>query len=65
MKGLLYFELLEPKQTVNAQCYCQQLRYLNEIILEKRTGPGHGKQKVILLHDNARPHFAMETQNLN
>ena len=63
MKGILYFELLEPKQTVNAQRYSQQLRRLNEVILEKRIGPDHGKQKVILLHDNARPHVAMETQN--
>ena len=63
MNGILYFELLEPKQTVNAQRYSQQLRFLNEVILEKRTGPGHGKGKVMLLHDNACPHIALQTQN--
>ena len=63
MKGILYYKLLEPGQTVNAQHYSQQLRCLNEKILEKRTGPGHGNRKVILLHDNARPHVAISTQN--
>ena len=62
MKGVLYYELLEPKQTVNAQRYSQQLRRLDEQILEKRTGQGHGKRKVMLLHDNARPHVAIATQ---
>jgi histone-lysine N-methyltransferase SETMAR len=64
MKGILYYELLEPGQTVNAQHYSQQLRRLNEKILEKRSGPGHGNRKVILLHDNARPHVAISTQNI-
>ena len=62
MKGILYYELLEPQQTVDAQRYSHQLRRLNEKILENRTGPGHGKRKVMLLHDNARPHVAKETQ---
>ena len=61
-EGILYYELLEPKQTVNATLYSQQLMYLNEKILENRTGPGHGNKKVILLHDNARPHVALITK---
>ena len=62
IKGILYFELLQPKQTVNAQLYSQQLTRLDEKIREKRTGPGHGNLKVKLLHDNARPHVAIETK---
>ena len=62
IKGILYFELLQPKQTVNAQLYSQQLTRLDEKIREKRTGPGHGNRKVILLHDNARPHVAIKTK---
>ena len=62
MKDILYFELLEPQQTVDAQCYSHQLRRLNEKILENRTGPVHGKREVMLFHYNARPHVAKETQ---
>ena len=62
IKGILYFELLQSKQTVNAQVYSQQLTRLNEKIREIRTGPGYGNRKVILLHDNARPHVALETK---
>ncbi len=62
LKGILYYELLEPKQTVNAQLYSQQLTRLSKKIEEKRSGTGHGNRKVILLHDNARPHVAMAAQ---
>ena len=62
MKGIIYYELLEPKQTVNSQLYSQQLRRLDEKIKENRSGPGHGNRKVILLHDNARPHVALTTK---
>ena len=62
IKGILYFELLQSKQTVNAHLYSKQLTRLNEKIREIRTGPGYGNRKVILLHDNARPHVALETK---
>ena len=62
-KGLLYYELLEKKQTVKAPLYSQQLRRLNEKIEEKRHWNAQGTRKIILLHDNARPHVAMETKD--
>ena len=62
MKGILYYELLEPCQTVNAKLYGEQLMRLNQKIIESRTGPGNRNKKVILLHDNARPHVALDTK---
>ena len=64
MKGLLYYELLDPGQTVTAQRYCDQLSKLNEKISELRKYVGHSGRKVILLHDNARPHGASATKNM-
>ena len=62
MKGILYYELLEPKQRVNSTIYSDQLRRLREKIEEKRPWNGHGARPIILLHDNALPHVAMETK---
>ena len=56
LKGILYYEMLEIGQTVNATRCSQQLKRLNEEILKKRVGPRHGNRKVILLHDNVKPH---------
>ena len=52
LKGILYYELLNPKQTVKSHFFSQQLRRSSEGIEEKRSGPGH---------DNARSHFALST----
>ena len=52
------YELLQPKQTVTAECYCQQLSRLSKILDEKRPFTGHGPRPVTLLHDNARPQIA-------
>ena len=62
MKGVIYYELLEPKKTVNADLYSQQLIRVSQALERKRPSNGHGKRKVILLHDNARPHVALTTQ---
>ena len=61
-KGIIYYELLEPKQTVNANLYSQQLTRLSEALRKKRPFSCDGRQKVILLHDNARPHVAKTTR---
>ena len=35
-KGVIFFELLDPRETINAEKYCEQLKILkNKIHLEK------------------------------
>lgn len=61
-KGVVYFELLKPGQTVTADRYRQQLLDLNRALKEKRSEWANRHGKVILLHDNARPHVAKLVQ---
>ena len=62
MKGVVYYELLEQGQTMNSKHYSQQLKRLNEELDLKRLFFGHGPRTLILLHDNARPHVAINTK---
>ena len=62
-KGILYYELLQQRQTVTAERYCEQLNRLNEILDEKRPFVGQGTRPVKLLHDNARPHVAKSVRD--
>ncbi len=48
--------------TLNAERYSQQLERSSKALEEKRPIQGHGRRKVILLHDNAKPHVAISTQ---
>lgn len=57
-QGVLYYELLKPNETVTADVYRRQLNKLNDVMLQKRPAIASNKRKVILLHDNARPHVA-------
>ena len=51
-QGVLYWELLNPGESVKATAYCAQLDRLAATIQQKR--PRHGP--IRFLHDNARPH---------
>lgn len=60
-KGVIYHEVLKQGQTVNAAVYCEQMDRLNEKIREKRPALIN-RRKVIIHHDNARPHVADVTR---
>lgn len=57
-KGIVWWELLPANVTIKASIYCDQLEIVAKAIPEKRPN----LQKVIFLHDNARPHVAKETR---
>lgn len=57
-EGVLYYELLRPNKTVTADRYQQQLSRLSDELTQKRPSVANNRRKVILLHDNARPHVA-------
>ena len=50
--------MLKPGETVTSDRYRQQLIKLNQALKRKRPEWGDKTHKVILLHDNARPHVA-------
>jgi len=55
-KGVIYYELLKPGETVTAERYQQQLLNLSEALREKRAENEERRSKVRLLHDNAPSH---------
>ena len=57
-KGVIYYELLQPGETVNTERYRQQMIDSNQALREKRPGYQKRQHKVILLHDNAPSHSA-------
>lgn len=57
-RGVIYFELLKPGETVDTKRYQQQMIALDSAIRSKRPEYEKRQHKVILLHDNAPAHKA-------
>ena len=55
---LIYYELLKPNGTITGELYWTQLMRLSRALREKRPQYEQRHEKVILQHDNARPHAA-------
>jgi len=60
---VLYYELLQPDETITADRYQQQLTNLSDVLKKKRPFISQGCRKVILFHDNVRPHVAKTIQD--
>ena len=57
-KGVIYYELLKPGETVNTNLYQQQMVDLNRALQQKRPNYRRRQHKVIFLHDNTKSHTA-------
>ena len=55
---VIYFELLKPNETITGERYRTQLMRLSRAQREKRPQYEQRHERVILQHDNARPHVA-------
>lgn len=53
---MIYYELLEPSQTITVDRYRQQLMELSQALREKQPEYAKTHEKVIFQHDNAQPH---------
>ena len=62
-KGIIYYELLNPGQTINAEVYRQQLIHLKRKIVENRPEYTTRHEAIIFHHDNARLHIAAPVKN--
>lgn len=60
--GVLLVDFMPQGTTINSAAYCATLRKLRRAIQNKRRGLL--SSGVLLLHDNARPHSADQTQEL-
>ena len=55
---VIYYELLKPHETITWERYRTQLMRLSRALRKKRPQYDQRHEKVILQHDNARPHAA-------
>lgn len=57
-KGVIYRELLPDRTTITAEVYCRQIQNM----FDERQAVRPGAGRMLLLHDNARPHTALMTR---
>ena len=62
-KGVLYYELLKPGETINEERYRTQLIRLKRAIAEKCPEYATRHEAIIFHYDNARPHVAFPVKN--
>ena len=62
-KGVLYYELRKPGETINGQRYRTQLIRLKRTEAEKRPEYATRHEAIIFHHDNARPLVAIPVEN--
>ena len=62
-KGVLYYELLKPGETINGERYRTQLIRFKRAIAEKRLKYVTRQEAIIFHYDNARPHVAIPVKN--
>ena len=58
VRGIVHWELIPPNTTVTAEVYCDQLKRLKA----KLEADHPKRERVIFLHDNARPHVALSVR---
>ncbi|GFY09176.1 mariner Mos1 transposase [Trichonephila clavipes] len=56
--SVVYYELLKPTETITGDRYRTQLMRLSRALKDKRPQYNERRNKVILQHDNVRPHVA-------
>ena len=62
-KGVLYYELLKPDETINGKRYWTQLIRLKRAIAKKRPEYATRHEAIIFHHDNPRPQVAIPVKN--
>ena len=62
-KGLLYYELVKPGETINGQRYRTQLIRLKRAIAEKGPEYATRHEAIIFHHDNTLPHVPIPVKN--
>jgi [histone H3]-lysine36 N-dimethyltransferase SETMAR len=63
-RGLVYYELLKPGETVTGERYEEQMICLEEALDEKRPEHREWHNHLILLHDNAKPHVSKDVKTI-
>ena len=62
-KGVLYYELLKPGETINEERYRALLIRLKRAMAEESPEYATRHKAIIFDHDNARPHVAIPVKN--